>query len=248
MIRVLLLLKAAFSAWMFYDAIHRRTETYWFFIIWLPFGEILYFFLVKINDPEFFAIRKMLDFPRPKRISIDKIRYQFQQTPSFANMVLLAQALHDRGEYQEAAELFTQALKIDSSSPEALLGLSLTEIGLEEYETAVEHLQMLTDVNPQYDGYSAWPNLAYALWMAGRHDESVAALAGLVRTNPRPNHRLLYADYLAQANQVDAARQQISIVLEDYTHSSPSQKRRNRASYRQATKMLKQLDSAASQF
>jgi hypothetical protein len=227
---------------MFYDAIRRRAETYWYFIIMMPFGEIVYFFMVKIHDRELYQIKNLLTFSFfTEKVSVDKLRYEFRQTPSFANMVRLAQALHDRGEYQEAAELFEQARKLDDTSKDVLYGLALARTGLEEYESAVGHLQKLVEDDPQYKGYTAWPSLAYALWMAGQHDQAVESLAELVRISPRMSHRLLYAEYLIEAGRHDAAGDQIGIAIEDYTHAPSFQKRKDRHCYHKAKKLLKQL-------
>ena len=49
---ILLLLSYAFSVWMLVDAFKRGAEHYWYLIIFFPFGEWVYFFLVKIHDFE----------------------------------------------------------------------------------------------------------------------------------------------------------------------------------------------------
>ena len=47
---VFLILSYAFSIWMVVDAFKRGSEHYWYLIILFPFGEWVYFFLVKIHD------------------------------------------------------------------------------------------------------------------------------------------------------------------------------------------------------
>jgi hypothetical protein len=47
---ILLILSYAFSVWMLVDAYQRRAEHYWYLIIFFPFGEWIYFFLVKVHD------------------------------------------------------------------------------------------------------------------------------------------------------------------------------------------------------
>jgi len=47
---ILLILSYAFSIWMLVDAYQRRAEHYWYLIIFFPFGEWVYFFLVKVHD------------------------------------------------------------------------------------------------------------------------------------------------------------------------------------------------------
>jgi len=48
--RYLLILSYAFSVWMLVDALKRDAKNYWLVIIFFPFGEWIYFFMVKIHD------------------------------------------------------------------------------------------------------------------------------------------------------------------------------------------------------
>lgn len=48
--RILLILSYAFSVWMLIDALKRDAKVYWLVIIFFPFGEWIYFFMVKIHD------------------------------------------------------------------------------------------------------------------------------------------------------------------------------------------------------
>ena len=55
---VFLVLETAFMIWMLVDAINRRAEYYWYIIIFVPFGEWVYFFTVKIHDFNFGPFRR----------------------------------------------------------------------------------------------------------------------------------------------------------------------------------------------
>ena len=51
---ILIGLGVALKIWMLVDAIGRGAESYWFFIIvFAPFGEFIYFFMVKMRDFDF---------------------------------------------------------------------------------------------------------------------------------------------------------------------------------------------------
>lgn len=60
---ILLLFSYAFSLWMLIDAYQRGAPRYWTVIILMPFGEWVYFFMVKIEDfqgpPGARAMRRM---------------------------------------------------------------------------------------------------------------------------------------------------------------------------------------------
>jgi len=48
--QVLLILSYAFSVWMIVDAYRRGASHFWYLIIFFPFGEWIYFFMVKRHD------------------------------------------------------------------------------------------------------------------------------------------------------------------------------------------------------
>ena len=43
---ILLALQTLFSLYMLYDAIKRGRQQYWYFVVMMPFGEIVYFFAI----------------------------------------------------------------------------------------------------------------------------------------------------------------------------------------------------------
>jgi hypothetical protein len=47
---VILALSYAFSIWMVVDAFKRGAQSWWIVIIFVPFGEFVYFFVVKAKD------------------------------------------------------------------------------------------------------------------------------------------------------------------------------------------------------
>ncbi|MCP4654674.1 MAG: tetratricopeptide repeat protein [bacterium] len=197
--------------------------------------------MVKIHDPGMLWLKEGLKRLTRKKVTVEQLRFQLDQTPSFSNTLSLAQALHDRELFSEAAELFERALKIDSDSKAALYGLALCLIGLHDHVPAIGHLRELIALEPSFQDYAAWSNLAYALSETGRQEEALELLGRLVDSSPRLTHRLLYAHYLMQDGLRERAREQIEEGLIEYRQAPPFLKRRNRAYARQAKRMLRQL-------
>jgi len=108
------------TAWMLFDAIRRRVDTYWYLVILTPLGEWVYFFAIKIHDYDLRRLKKMLLFERPP--SADQMRMQLEETPSDENKILLGQALYDAKQYDEALALFEEVLDRDEQDKEALYG------------------------------------------------------------------------------------------------------------------------------
>ncbi len=98
------------------------------------------------------AFGSLLDRPA----SIQDLRHNAEETPSLANQVSLAQALNDADEYEEASELFERVLEMDSNSCDALYGLGVSKIGLDDDEGAVEQLRRLVDIDPRHHDYDGW--------------------------------------------------------------------------------------------
>ena len=237
MIRILMILQTAFSLWMLVDAIRRRCAFHWYILILFPFGEIAYFLMVKIHDPEWQPVRETFSSILQRKASLRGLRYRQEQTPSFENTVGLAQALYNAKQYEESAEVFGRALRLEESE-EALYGLALSLMGLKRHKEAIERLNQLIERRPDYEDYDGWPHLALALTEAGRSQEVVSLLEGLVEMSPRLNHRMLLAHYLMRDGKFQQARDQLETGLNEHRHAPRFLKKRQRAWARQAKKML----------
>lgn len=238
--QILFALQSAFSLWMLVDAVQRRRESYWYFVVLLPFGEVVYFFMVKIHDPEMRWLKQALRFG-PKPPTVAELRYRLRSTPCQANLIALAQGLHDAGEDGEAAELFAQALARDPESKAALLGSGSSLHHLGRSDEAEAALRRLIELDPAFADYQAWAELAKVLWARSEVDACLGLLRDLVARSPRMAHRVVYADYLIQAGDRDAARDQLTTALDDHRHGPRYLRRVNGGWARQARAMLNKL-------
>jgi hypothetical protein len=240
--RILFILQSAFSLWMLVDAALRRASYYWYPIILLPFGEWVYFFQVKINDPELRWLKNALSAPFRRRVTVDELRYRLRQTYCFANLLNLARALHDQGDLVEAERLFREAIGMNGDSLEARYGLALCQAGAARLDDAVDELRRIAEEKPSYDDYGVWFHLAEALWSGGQAGPAVETMTELVAISPRMNHRLMLAQYLERSGKYGEGQQQLAIALEEYEHSPPFQKRQDRQWARMARKMKRELE------
>jgi hypothetical protein len=236
---ILYYLQTAFMVWMLVDAFQRRAQYYWYIVLFVPFGAWVYFFLVKIHDFDLRWLKQLLNFDRPP--SVDKLRYETRETPSYANKMRLATALHDAGEFAEAAEIFEAALATHKDEPEALHGLGRCRLELGEPEAAIEVLSRLCDKARAYRDYAGCLDLAEALAKAGRDEESVEVLEGVVKSSPRMQHHVALAHRLAELGNVERARESIEKALEEHEHAPAFVKRRDKAFARQAAELLKSI-------
>ncbi len=243
--RVMFGLQSAFSLWMLVDAAQRGAAYYWYPIILMPFGEIVYFFTIKVHDPEFLWMKNLFQRVTTKKVTLDELRYRREQSPSYENQVALAVALHDEKQYQEARGLFENLLKDYPESSEALFGLASCLVGLEDYSTAVEPLQALRRLEPTYKDYEGWTSLSNCLHRTGRLEEAVEVAAELVDKSPRLNHRIYYSHYLRLSGRKEESRDQLEKGLLEHRHAPRFLRRRQGAWARQAKQMLRRLVSEA---
>ncbi len=237
---VLYYLFAAFYVWMIVDAIRRRAEFWWYLIIlFVPFGPLIYFFVVKLQDrrPGGGAIGRLTR----REPSLDDLRYRAGETPSVVNKLALADALLGRGEYQEAAAIYQDMLSNDRENKEALYGHSLSLMGMQRPVQAADELHELMELDNSYRDYAAALDYGEALWQSGEHEDAVDLLRGLVGVDSRINHRIALAHYLGLSGHGDEAREQLTTALDDYQHQPAFVKRRDSRWAAQAEKMLREL-------
>ena len=239
MVRVLFIIQQAFSLWMLVDAIRRGSKYYWYFIILMPFGEWVYFFMVKVHDPEFEPVRRFFRRFAEQKVTVDLLRYRLEQTPSYANHLALAQGLYDAKVFSEARHHFSEALRLHEGDREALWGLALTHVALGEQDDAVERLRELIERDASFRDYAAWRELAYVLAAQEATDELFELLDRLVIKSPRLEHRVLYAHYLLDGGRRDEARRQLEDGLTDYDQAPKFIRRRDGVWKRRARKMLR---------
>jgi tetratricopeptide (TPR) repeat protein len=176
---------------------------------------------------------------REKIPSLEKVRYQFEQTPSLTNRLRLGQALHDAEKYQEGADLFSKVLETQPKERDALFGLGLCKIGLNELEEAVGIFEQLIESDRTFNDYEPWILLSQSLWGLGRQQEALELLDRLVKTSPRTRHAVTHAHFQLEAGHPDKAHAILRQALEHYEHAPKFVKRNDRPWARQAKKMIK---------
>jgi hypothetical protein len=241
---LLLLLQAAFTIWMLVDAVKRRPILYWYVIICLPFGPLVYFFAFKIHDYDLEWLRRIVR-PPPPPPPIAELRERARESPSVANQMRLANALHDAGEYAEAAGIFEGILEARADEPDALYGLGRCRLELGEPEAAALLLSRLVEKHRAYRDYAACLDLANALVQAGRDDDALDVLERLVRSSPRPRHAVGLAERLVAAARIEEAQRVLRDALAEHERSSPKHRQRDRDAAREAAALLSRITPRA---
>jgi hypothetical protein len=239
----LYLLQAAFTVWMLVDAVKRRPIHYWYVIIFLPFGPLVYFFAFKIHDYDLGWLTGLVPFghSRPRAPSLAELRERVRQSPSFANHLALANALHDAGDYTDAAAAFAAILDTRPDEPDALYGLGRCRLELGEPEEAVSILSRLVEQRPKYRDFAACLELAEALTKTGRDDDAVTVLEGVLRQSPRPQHAVALARHLVALSRIEQAQKVLREAVADHELSPAAIQRRDRHAAREAAALLQSI-------
>jgi hypothetical protein len=228
-----------FTIWMLVDAVRRRSPSYWYIVLFAPFGPLVYFLAVKIDDYDLSAVKRFFAFERAP--SIDDLRHAFRESASFANRIQLAKALHDAGQFEEAAELFAGAVDAHPNDAEALFGLGRCKIELGEAAEAIAPLARLFGIKPGYRDFEAALDYAKALGADARDEEAIETLETILKASPRVPHALYLAEALLQKNEVERARTHLERSLRDYDQSPPFVRRRDRSAARRAKELFGRL-------
>jgi len=242
-LRLLTFLALGFKIWMFTDATRRRVPQWWYWVIWLPFGAVAYFLMVKSRDYRGSPLGRFLRAERAP--TIDQLRARYENSPSLANLLDLARAQHDGGLHEDASETFQRALESADDELDAHYGRALCRLALEDWTGAIAHLEQVVAQEPAFEQYDAWAQLAYARHCSGDGDGCLSELGRLVETSPRLQHQLYLAHYLREAGREVEARDVLTEGLSHHENAPPFIRKHNRIWARQARAMLKQLSESS---
>jgi hypothetical protein len=239
MIRAIPLLLLAFKIWMVVDAVRKSRPYYWFLIIFfLPFGDIVYFFMVKMHD---FQWRKLAaPFRAPPTIA--ELQGRYRSARSIENRLALARALADAGRHVEAIVEFEGICASRPDEPDALWGIATCRAALRELEPASDALVRLIAVAPSYGDWEPWVLLARVQRDRDLRTESLETLRMLARKCPRADHRMFLVDALLDAGRIEEAAQVLDRILEDHHHGPDYVRRTNRRVVARARKLRDEIE------
>jgi hypothetical protein len=232
-----------FWIWMIVDAIRRKAPFYWFLIlVFVPFGSVIYFALVKVRDYDFGKLAGAV--PTPELAGeLEKLEQAAAESPSVVNKLALADALGSRERYEQAIPIYREVLARNSEDKQALHGIARSLLSSGNPAQATEHYEQLLTLDRSYNDYEAALDYAEALWQAGRPEETIELLSGMASVSRYINHRLALAHYLSAHGDKPRARAVLDEALTEYEQSPEFVKRRDKSWAARARKMLTAVQS-----
>ena len=230
----------AFQVWMLVDAIRRRSPFLWKLLIFLiPLAAILYFFFVKL--PELTG-RRPAPLPMPAGPTLEEIAERARQTPSELNKLAFADKLAELSRFPEAIGRYRDVLRVNRDSKEALHGLARALLSLGRPLEAIEELATLMELQPEFRDYAAALDYAEALWQAGKHEDTIGLLTGLVSVTKRIPHRLALAHYSKERGDSITARNELDLALSEFASLPEAMRKREQRWADRARKQLAELN------
>lgn len=244
---VLLLLALGFKLWMIVDAVRRRMTLVWWLILLLPFGEWVYFFVVKLRD---FNVRPgeaaPADADANAEPTLDELRRAEIDSPSFHHRFRLACALAAAGLHAEACGFFEKCLRTHPRDRDAQYGLGLARLDAGDRAGGIEALSALVERSMGYDDYRAAARLAEALFEEGRRDDAFALLDEIARQGRKLEHQVAIARYQMRADMRADARTTLERALATFEAQPDDLRPRSGAVATEARRLLRTLDQEPS--
>ena len=237
---VIMLAITAFQIWMLIDSVRRGSPFYWnLLVILLPVAAIVHFFRIKL--PELTG-RKPAVAASAAGPNLEELAELARQTPSEQSKLAFAEKLAELRRFPEAIGRYRDVLRSNRDSKEALHGLARALLSLGRPLEAVEELATLMELEPEFRDYSAALDYAEALWQAGKQEDTIGLLTGLVSVTRRINHRLALAHYSKERGDSITARNELDLALSEFASlPEPIRKREQRWADR-ARKELAELN------
>jgi len=132
---------------------------------------------------------------------------------------------------------------VNRDSKEALHGLARALLNLGRPLEAIEELATLMELQPEFRDYTAALDYAEALWQAGKQEDTIGLLTGMVSVTKRINHRVALAHYSKERGDSITARNELDLALSEFASLPEPQRKREQRWADRARKQLAELNT-----
>jgi hypothetical protein len=210
-------------------------------ILLIPGGSLIYFFLVRMRDPDVQRVSSRLKEIVARPVPIEVLQARFDDSPSAANAIALAQGLGEAERWKEATEHFENVLRSRPKDPEVLFGYGVCLLETERFHEAVVPLQQLLDEHAAYRDYVVYPELATVYQWLEQPAEAVELFRSLYRESPRLRHSAWLAEALLAVDKTSEATELLETALRRSQDSPTHTKRADRGWRKQAEQVLRSM-------
>ncbi len=205
-------LGVVFQALMVVHFIRHRPESYWFWVIVFlgPIGAAVYFFVEFLPGVQW----KMPAIERwERRRRRQWLEQMVSESPTQDALTELAWIRGKDGDYQQAVELFGEALDRDPGDLDCLYGRGLSAIETGDYGAAVDDLRALAAADATYKLHKGNLAMADAYEGLGEEDNAVEVYRSILANTPISRAYYGLGKLLAKRGEAKKAREMMQAIL-----------------------------------
>lgn len=220
--------------------IRRRPDMWWLWIILMlgPLGALVYIFMEVVPDAGLLR-GSFKVFPRRKRIR--QLELAVRDNPSAGNYEELGDLYMEDGKLAMARAAFDKAIAARSDTPDSFYRRGVCALLLGDAPAAVPDLERVILRDWDYDFRRGAGLLAHAYAQTGQKEKAEALFRRGIVTSTLSETYIHFAELLASEGRNAEAREWAQKVL-DKKHTMPGYlRRRERAWFRSASRLLKRL-------
>jgi len=221
--------------------IRRRPDTWWIYVILFlgPIGALVYLFAEALPDMGVASQSSFRAFPRRKKIK--ELVGLVQHNQAFGNYEELGDLYMDDGNLPLARAAYDNAIAARADTPGPFYGRGVCNVLLGDPAAAIPDLERIVAKEPAYDFHRAAGLLAHAYALTGQKDRAEALFRQTTILSTSSETYLNFAALLASEGRNAEARLWAQKVLDKKPAMPGYLRRRERAWFRGAAKMLKRL-------
>jgi len=230
----------AFTIWMLIDAV-RRKEWIWvlFLLVFPGFSAFWYFFFVYRDAP---SATRGFELPGAfDRKRIKELQAQIHHLDKPHHYAQLGDIYFQQGKLDKAEACYRSALERDPQDIDTRAHFGQCLLRQSKPQEARPLLEGVVAENPKHDYGHSLMALAETLAALGEADASIATWQRVTENHSYPRARVQLAQLHLTQGHKDAARAEVSEVLNDFPHAPGFQRKRDGVWFRRAKKLMRQI-------
>jgi hypothetical protein len=237
-----LLVFGIFQLWMIVDAIRRQEWLWLVFILAFPgLGTFWYFFNVYRGAD---SMTRGFELPGAhSRRRIKELKAQIHHLDKPHHHLALGDIYFQQGKLDLAETEYRAAMERDAEDRDTRAHLGQCLLRKKQPAEALPLLDSVVKEDPKHDyGYTMMA-LAETHMAQGHADQAIQVWERVLQSYSYARARVQLAELYVAKNEIGAAREQITEVIETDAHAPAFDRKRNRVWLRRAKKLRKRVES-----
>ncbi|MBO9702823.1 MAG: tetratricopeptide repeat protein [Sporocytophaga sp.] len=225
---------------------NNQQKWYWLILFFPVFGCLIYLY------ENFYSKRFISNLSEGVKAlgnsnhRIEQLERQVKFNDSYTNKVNLADAYMRVQRYEEAVNLYEMCLEgFMAEDPVLLMKLLSAYYQNGNYKKVIFIGEKLTS-NKTFKNAEERIALAWSYFFDNQQSVAIDIFKDLDKTYTNFRHRIEYSKLLIKLDQQEAAELKLQVLMEEFEHMKPLERKVNRPLISETKKMLKELDKVKS--